>query len=213
MSTDIYNTQHTHRHICLRTSTTYTYTCRHLCLQMSTTHNTQVDIYVYGHLQHTHIDTHVYRYLQHTHTCRHIYLQWYRQHINIHSDMYYLQTISTGDVDSLHPNRWSVASLKVSLMICSQLTWKLRTPIYTWRHTLTPARDDLQRRPNRTDDFSKSNRNRTEPTVFLKTEPNLKNPFRTSLYTTTVNTKLTHSLTLTFVDASTTSRSLQARSR
>jgi len=34
---------------------------------------------------------------------------------------------------------------------------------------------------NRTDVFSKSNQNRTEPAVFLKTEPNLKNPFRTTL--------------------------------
>ena len=35
---------------------------------------------------------------------------------------------------------------------------------------------DLQRKPNRP-----VFQNRTEPAIFLKTEPNLKNPFRTSL--------------------------------
>jgi len=42
---------------------------------------------------------------------------------------------------------------------------------------------DLQRKPNRLF-FSKPNwnRNRTKPAFFLETEPNLKNPFRTSLF-------------------------------
>jgi len=46
-------------------------------------------------------------------------------------------------------------------------------------HVFLYFTSDLQRRPNQTDGFSKPNRNRTR--VFLKTEPNLKNPFRTSL--------------------------------
>jgi len=40
------------------------------------------------------------------------------------------------------------------------------------------AKSDLQKKPNRTGGFFQ---NRTEPAVFIKTEPNLKNPFRTSL--------------------------------
>ena len=54
-----------------------------------------------------------------------------------------------------------------------------RKTAYTFLYFTT----DLQRKPNRTDGFAEPKPNRTEPAVFLKTEPepNLKYPFHTSL--------------------------------